>query len=150
MIIASNEDRFWAKHVDNDPNCKCRTCYWGKRDSVAEIPAFLKPLMKPLEVRVAEDIYVILQDANDLGHETENEPHKGGKELPEKEYTDLSSYADAYDYAVRNCIHNDIDVDNPFAPSYVDCNSCNKRMSFQEFEADRAKISNRYKNRRNN
>lgn len=148
MIIASNEDRFWAKHVDNDPNCKCRICYWGKRDSVAEIPAFLKPLMKPLEVRVAEDIDILMREfASDFGlMEGEKEPHKKGKEWPEKEYSDLTSYADAIDYAKKNCPHNNIDVDNPFSPSYVHCDDCEKHMSFSEFEESQ---NRRYRRRSN-
>lgn len=151
---AGGPERFWKKHQDNDPYCMCRACYWGRIDQVkegAELPSFLRPISAPLEVRVAKDIdALVAQFASDFGQEKEDEPHKNGIELPDPIYDDLTSYRDALALAYKNCIHQNIETDDPFAPSYIDCYDCGKHMSAAQFNEDRKKFFGTQRRKRDN
>jgi len=147
------EPRFWKKHRDDVPFCNCRVCYWGRREprkqmvnqysnvpdvayqAMYAIPEQPRVMPKPLEVRVAEDIAKLDWESLPVGDDI---AHKDGIELPEPILSDLSSYKDAYEHAVRTCPHNRIEADNPFVPTLINCNDCDKQgMTYEQFMRDR-------------
>ncbi len=152
---------FWKEHKNDTPYCMCRPCYWAKvGESMypenryeayfvyqTDKQLVRKPLRRPLEARVAEDINAIFYGSGFGGQEGEKEPHKGGKELPDLEINFDSDYKASMEYALRHCNHPDFEVDNPFAPSMITCDICHKVMTPEQFGADRERETRNFRRR---
>lgn len=149
------------KHDEGNPYCKCFTCFigitdgkpsvyeefmaqsengaWGEateesvdgdgslgRSIIVRMSfAHNKPLTEqPLEVRVAKDIESLTAGLDDF---------KGEKELPKKEFTIFdASYADAYDAAIKNCVH--ANVQNLLYNKEWYCEDCGKHFNQAEYK----------------
>jgi hypothetical protein len=143
------------KHDDDNPNCKCFTCFMGitkpNKPSVYEefmaqsedsenpaaevfgfsfefVPAAVQKIQKPLEVRVAKDIESLTAGITLEGKST----HKDGKELPKKETTFDASYVDAYEAAIKNCVHTNIQ--NLLYNKEWYCEDCGKHFNQAEIK----------------
>lgn len=132
-------------HKKNDPSCECNKCEKARerylqRNEIqwtfghfdlsnafgVEHPSELGAIERPLEVRIAADITELTTGLKDF---------VGKEELPSK--ADLSRYIDAYEYAVKHCIHASIPEYELFYATKVYCSDCNKYLTKSEVAQSR-------------